>query len=383
MDKQTSNGNDPVGAVIAVILLTCVGASMFQVEPFFLGAVADSLGLNGRQIGLLAGVELAGAAIGSVAASFWVPHFNWRMVAFLSVTVVFAGNLWSATLTEFEPLLGLRFATGLLGQGTAYCVALAVINRMRNPERVFGLAIAAQVGLTMIFMLYLPRLISEFGAAGVLVPLAVFAACVLPLLSQIPKTGTRVEMAMDTASHRALAIVLLALAAQVVWYTGVGAVWAFIERIGAASQIEPAQIGSALALAMAAGLGGALLASAYGHRANRLAMFVLAMLLQIGALFALMHAGSWPVFAVAAMLFNASWNYALPFLLGIIVANDASGRFTVLLIAVQGAGVAIGPVVAGILSETVGLVAVSWFGIAACAVSAAVLLSTVLLRKAF
>ncbi|MCG8369441.1 MAG: hypothetical protein MJA32_02875 [Proteobacteria bacterium] len=361
----SSDSDRPV-TVTAAVLLMCAGVSMFQVEPLFLGVVAEQMTLSGGDLGILAGVELLGAALGSICAVFWVPHFDWRKVAFASLGVIVAGNLLSATAGQFHQLVTIRCLTGVFGQGTAYAVGLAVVSDMRNPERVFGITVACQVGLAMLAMVFMPPLIERWGAGGVLYPLAVFALLVLPFSSLLPAAVGGLERAGEGRGYDSPAPIVLALGTQVVWYLGVGAVWAFLERIGAASHIELADIGAALAIGMGVGILGALLASVVGSRCDQIRMYALAMIVQVAALLILANELSWVSFVVAVTLFNISWNFALPFLLGAIAAHDHSGRFTVLLIAAQGLGVAVGPVIAGVLSEVVGYAAICYFAIAAC-----------------
>ena len=371
--RATSPGTKSGGAMMlaAAILLACAGASMFQVEPLYLGAIAVAMGLDGGQIGMLAGVELGGAVLGSVAAVFWITRFDWRYVAAGALVVLAAGNLVSASIDDINTLMAVRFVTGLLGSGTVYAVSLAVIGHFSNPDRAFGFAVATMVVLTMVALFLLPMSISAWGDAGVLVPLALFAVAVLPAATRIPCGPATVVQEGASGDATPAFPVLLALAVQVVWYAGVGGVWAFIERIGTGSGIELAPIGSALAIGMGLGAAGALLASAISDRWGRLPMFTLAMLVQVVALYTLTTQLVWSTFLLAAIMFNVSWNFALPFLLGAIAARDPSGRFTVLIVAAQGLGVATGPVIAGFLISGSELAAVSYFGIAACAVSAA------------
>jgi predicted MFS family arabinose efflux permease len=360
--------NRPV-TILAVILLGCVGASMFQVEPMFLGAAAMAMGLDGAQLGWLAGVELIGAVLGSVVAVLWVSLINWRMVGFASLGVVVVGNLVSGVVDQLSHLMIIRFVTGFLGQGTIYAVALVVISEMRNPNRVFGLLVASQVGLTMIAMLLLPGLVENWGTRGVLVPLAAFALFAMLFVAKIPTRTTSLSDPTSEKNTETLFPVFVALGAQIVWYLGVGAIWAFIERIGSASQIELQGIGTALAIGTGISIAGALLASIMSGGPSRLKMYAFAMLVQVIALYMLAGPMTWMSFAIAITLFNLSWNFALPFLLGAIAAQDSTGRLTVLIVAAQGIGVALGPVIGGYLSLKLGLGAVSYFCILACIAS--------------
>lgn len=368
MRQQAENAANDPWAVLAVIALTCVGASMFQVLPLFLGAAADHLGFTTSEIGLLGGFELAGATLGSVAAVFWIRHLDWRKASVFALLAVAAGNLGSTLADGFFSLSIVRFVTGCLGAGSVYALTLAVIRDMQHPERVFGLAIAAQVGLTVVAMLVLPTWIARFGISGVLYPLAAMTVLVVPAVRKLPRQAKTPKLD-STAGFSSRAPVFVALAAQVVWYLGVGAIWAFVERMGIASGFSLAMVGKALAISTAIGMLGALSAALVGARWGRLPMYAAAILLQIAAVFVLPDVSSWLVFTAAVAMFQFAWNYALPYMLGAIAANDASGRYTVLIIAAQGTGVAVGPIAAGVLVQGGDLSAVACFGMLACAAS--------------
>ncbi len=374
-NSEQTDGNRPV-EVLAVILLACAGASIFLVEPLFLGTAADAMGLSHGQTGLLAGIELTGTAIGSVAAVFWIRHVNWRTAAYFSLGIIISGNFLSGTTDQLNDLFVIRFLTGLLGESTTLGIALMLISRMHNTDKLFGLVIASEVGLSVLAMLFIPGLIETGGISGVLTPLAVFAILVLAVVPGIP-VGVAERSRTDAEDETYLVFpVFLALGVLLVWSLGVGAVWAFIERIGSLAHIELAAVGTALAIGASVGLCGALLAVVAGKFWGRLPLFTLAMAGQITALLMLAKAVNWISFTLAVTLLSLSWNFALPFLLGTIAAYDKARRFIVLVIAAQGLGVAIGPLIAGHLSDRMGLAAVSYFGIVACIVSVCMLIAT-------
>lgn len=359
-------------AALAAVLLSCAGASMFIVEPLFLGAAADAMHLNEAALGWLAGAELLGAALGSFAAVYWVSRWPWRRVAATALLVIAAGNLISTQANSLQDLMVLRFLTGLAGQGTAFALALAIVARSPNPDRLLGLAVAAQVTLAMVGLVLMPGAIAVWGLAGVLLPLAAFALLLLPIVAAVPAGAGRNDAAPEPMPAPPPAVAL-GLLAQFAWYVGVGAVWAFVERMAAAAGIAPGPIGEALALGMGLGLAGALAAAALGGGRDRSLLFAVAMVLQAAALMMLDRPFGWWAFAVAITMFNVTWNFALPFLVGAIASADRSGRYTVLVVAAQGLGVAFGPVAGGHLATVGGLSAVVYLAVGCCVLGAALL----------
>jgi len=111
---------------------------------------------------------------------------------------------------------------------------------------------------------------------------------------------------------------IVGLGVQVLWYLGIGAVWAFVERIGSASGLDGPSIGSALAISMGVGIVGALLASIVGNRWGQLRVYSLALVGQAAGIYMLTTELTWLSFTVALIIFNLFWNLGGPFLLGAI-----------------------------------------------------------------
>ena len=75
-------------AKYTAVYLSMIGISAFLVLPLLVGAVADDLNLDASQIGYLAATELAGAAVSSVLALFWVRRANWRVAGSIALMIL-------------------------------------------------------------------------------------------------------------------------------------------------------------------------------------------------------------------------------------------------------------------------------------------------------
>ena len=111
----------------------------------------------------------------------------------------------------------------------------------------------------------------------------------------------------------------------------------------------PAQvIATDLAIGVAVGISGALLASWWGERYGRLGPIGASALMIVAAIVILAATGhSWPYLASAA-LYNFAWNLSLSYQYAAVHAADTTGRGIAITPAFHGAGAAAGPAVAAL-----------------------------------
>ena len=64
--------------VSGLIWLSLVSALIANIQPIFLGALADTFALGGRQLGFISGAELGGSCLASLSAAYWFPRFRLR-----------------------------------------------------------------------------------------------------------------------------------------------------------------------------------------------------------------------------------------------------------------------------------------------------------------
>lgn len=358
--ESSQVGVNRPSAVAAAILLSCIGAAMFLIQPVFLGAAADQFQLNASELGVLAGTELFGVVLASLLAIFWVRRLNWRVVAAGALTVIVLGNVVSSMQTTLQQLVLVRFLVGLFGSGTVYAVTIALLSDTRRPDRNFAFAVAAQVFMSVLAMIGMPYLTPEWGIGGVLIPLAALAILCLPALFWVPERGSKTADEIIRNMRTPRSLVFLALAVQLVWYVGVGGFWPFVERIGVASAFSAADVGEALAMSTALGLGGALFASWVGDGWGRFMLFLVAIAIQVITTSLLIGAKSWWLFVALFSAYQVLWNFAVPFVLGAVSRADVSGRFSVLIPVAQGLGLSIGALVAGALITRAGLASVGY-----------------------
>lgn len=336
------------GALAAGIALGVIGVAMYMVEPLYVGALADHLGLKPAELGLVVTSEAMAMMLASLSAPFWIHRINLRRTATIAISITAAGNLASSFLNDFFAFAIARFLIGLLGAGPAFTLAVRVIGETGDPDRGFGLVVAAQVAYSAVGLAVLPFIIERGGHIGVFVWIAAVALPVLFLVGRLPdEIGTSSGTETDSAETRIRAYPVLLLAVQVVWYLGLGAIWAFIERIASAMALEPREIGLALAVGMGLSLAGSAQAAWMGDRLGSRWQMPLMLVVHGLVYLSFLLKLTFAQFLVAMAVFNYSWNFALPYFLGAISRAEEGGRWTVLIPACQTIGVMIGPWMAG------------------------------------
>ncbi|MCC5794290.1 MAG: hypothetical protein JJT85_06075 [Chromatiales bacterium] len=333
--------------IAAAILLSCLGVLAVMLMPVLIGALVAG-GLADAQAGYIGAGEALGTALGCVLAAFWIHRVNWRLAGAFAALVVISGNLLTALVADFSLLLALRFLTGLLGGGTAFAVAMTVLGSTTQKDRNFAFAIAAQVMVGVLaFQLNIPRGI--WGLPGVVVPVAIFAGLILLTVPWVPARPALVAAGTETAASRPIpGLAWLALLTMLIWCTGLGAIWAFIQLIGERGGIDAVAVGQALGLSTLLGTSGALAASWLAGRVGRMGPVTLALLVQVAMLTILRGEMVWLQFLLTAATFQIFWNMIGPYMMGAIASADHTGRASVLIPAAQIGGFFVGPVLAGL-----------------------------------
>ena len=372
MGDAPQHSADSFASIATAIVLAAVAVTAFNVQPIYLGAMADHLGFSAGQLGTIAGLEVAGSALAGITATFWIRRLNWRRAALFALTVIVLGNTASIYVSDFSALTILRFLTGYFGMGTAFALSLAAIGDTSKVERNFSITIVFQVAIAMLGFLVLPGYIETAGVSAVFLPLGGFALLLAPAIRFLPASSRKsVDSGVAAATKTSIAV-WLALTCQCVWYLGLGGIWAFVERMGVAAGIGAESIGQALAVGLGLGILGAIAAALVSDRFGRAIPFTIAMLGQIFAIYLLSDLRGFSSLAIAIIVYNVTWNFALPYILAVAALADTGGRLVVLIATAQAAGITFGAMLGGAVIERFGLHAVLYQG-AALALAALVI----------
>lgn len=331
--------------VLGVLWIGFLGAYIGNIQPMFLGALADARALDAAQIGSLAGAELSGVALASLAASIWYPRANLRLVATFALMVAVVGNAATAWVLDATHLVALRFAIGFLGTGVLYALSFGLIGQSPHPDRLVALAVILQVVGMALSLAALPAILEHWQLPGMTTSIALVMLSGVFVLFVLPTRATAVEPGMGTGHLQLLPIGLLAC--MILFSMGLGGLWAFLERIGDSAGYSAQEVGNTLALGGLIGGLGAVAAFVLGLRYGRLLPLLVSLFAITVSSVVFTVASSWSGFLTAVLLFNFFWNFTLPYLMGAIAMADRSGRSMVVIPAAQGMGLALGPVLTG------------------------------------
>lgn len=334
-------------SIYTSLILGLGGIIIFVLLPIFVGACTEALNLDSRQTGLLASTDLLGFGLSSLSSILWARRVNWKFFGIAALALIIFANFMSIqSLGNFDLFLFFRFLCGI-GQGAALSIYAAHVGDTSNPEKYYAHFLIFQTASGVIGLSLLPRFIPEWGPSIILYTQNVLCliAMVLVVLWLPNKGLDRQEMQSNTKTNASLAAIL-SLLALMLFFVGQGGVWAYLERIGNAFGLEANFIGFSLSLALAGGFFGPLTATWLGNKMGRVFPLVLTAIGQIIALSILFTNWNPYTFTAAIIIYSFFWNFGLPYMIGILVGVDPSGRSILMANPVFAIGVSIAPIIA-------------------------------------
>ncbi|OED14642.1 MFS transporter [Burkholderia sp. A2] len=355
--------------LVALVVFAAVTPLLLLVAPAVAGQLATQLGLSASQIGTYFFIELGAFSLATVPSYLWLGRVDARRVAAFAIALFGAGNLLTALwMPGFAALLALRAVTAL-GGGSLMVLCMTSAATSKNSDRVYGLWVVGQLIAGAIGLFVLPHVFAAFGLRALYVALAALALLAAPLSRGFPSSlGTRTASARGDAPHMPRRFVVLAIGAVLTFYLAIGSVWTFASRAAAEAGLDPQSTGNVLAIASVMGIAGAALASCAGGRLARRAMLAAGYALLAASLVALAAMRDTAGYSAAIFTFKFAWTFVLPFILATVAQIDASGRLVATLNFVIGAGLAAGPLLAGLMLDAGGTMRVLFAAATAVAI---------------
>lgn len=361
-------------AIVTAVIISVVGVFGLMTQPMVVGVYADLLGFDYAAGGNVIIAEIAGGALASILAMFWINRVSWRLALGFALLCVAAGNFLVVSQTDAGVITAIRFAVGLFGQGTAFAIGISIIGSSADPDRNFGFVIAAQVAFGVLALATLRPLVDSLQSIGGMYwPLGVLALVAMAFIRFVP-TGPAQPAAHEAGQEKAsLALPVTGLIAMLIWCCGLGAIWTFVERIGVEGGLESALALRSLSISSAVAIAGALIAAALAARGvGRFLPVTIALLGQIAVAWFIKGELSWVELAIKASIFQVFWNMTGPFLMGAVAASDTGGKVAVLIPAAQTSGFFVGPAIAAQFMDSAGLSAANYTAIACCGIALAI-----------
>lgn len=347
--KQTA------AVILAASFASTIGGLPFNSLPILLGSLADTFGFELQSIGLLGSLCFAGYLVGTLSSVVLINRFCLRKTTlFCSLSSIFlliASSLSDATLQM--PLWGLiGFFAALMT-----CLGLRVIGQMTDKERALGVRQGIELGVTALVLFILPAyVINHYGYSGAAISLSVIIAILSLSVFWLPKNAHA-----DTTNHSIKTQLHIpgeawfALLVFLVFATGNIALWAFLERMGNAIALTPAQMGTVFAVLKLLGGAAAFSVALVGARLGLRIPYILVLgTLAIGLylmwLSFVNQSNQFVLFALGAWIWEVGFTWGCVFQTAAVARLDDKGRAIMLIPAAFGLSAMIGPALGGWLA---------------------------------
>lgn len=344
----------------AILLLAAVTPAPAVLGPLLVGAYVTNLGFTVQDAGYLIASELIGAALSTFSTLYFIGRVGWHKILYVSISIIIVGyvissGLISISMAPKEVLIPVRFISGL-ALGTVMTMTIVVSGMTKDQERAFGYWSLGQIIFAVVGFAVLPQVFPVIGVKGFFLIMAAVMALLLLPVRFMPPVGTEEhKQGLKSLPSEAKRLVPLGLLALLFFYTAIGGVWAYVERIGDAAKLEPDFIGYTLSVASLFGVAGAGAATWLSTRFGRLLPAVIGYtVIGVGMLlvFGLQSA---VLYAISSLVFKFGWWFTSPYLLANMTNLDPSGRTAIFTNFVVACGMGLGPAVAAtILSMTQG-----------------------------
>lgn len=284
------------------------------------------------------------------------------------------GDILAALSAGYEQLAAARVVAGL-GEGCVLVVMAAATAATRVPDRLFAIGFS----LTMTVATLLLRALSVFTEDGqsefffyLFGFIAFIGLVVTPFLPAHAVRGQHRTHGSGKQPTQPHAIVgpAGALAANLLFWIGIGAIWPMMALIGAGQGVGVATVNDALATAMIIGIGAGFFAGWLGLRLGRIAPLLCGTAGLVAVMLSLPASGP-ELFGLLTGAFVIVWVITQPYFLGLAAEADPAGRTAGFAMTMQYAGLAVGPMLFGLAGQGGGTRVAVAAGVAASMVAAA------------
>ncbi|SDA66932.1 MFS transporter [Mesorhizobium qingshengii] len=343
-------GNPTSGQLASALWIGSVGLLILGLQPVLLGALYTEGHISGDGLALVATAEMIAIAIGSaiVAMLLSAHKIRWKSAALLLLLAL--ANVWTAYAAGANTLMAARALAGL-AEGGLVAVATELIARSRRAERIGGYFVTmqtlAQCALALLLALYV---IPAAGSAGGFIVLAI--VCVASLVVAFIVPADYADLPKDENLANMLTVPsITALLSVFCYFMFFGAVWAFLEPLGAQFGIDGRTVGLIVSASLAVQVLGATTATVFEARIDyRLAITAIGAV-ALACSLVLASGPGLTTFWVAALVMGFILLFIVPYQIRLAITADETRTAVLLVPAAQLFGLAIGPIAASLLID--------------------------------
>lgn len=339
--------------LFAIFIFAAIGPFILLSAPVIAQQVAVEWQLTPSQVGTFFFVELGVMSLATIPAYFWAKKIAFKQAALISALIFIIGNIVSIFAKSFDMLLIAR-AIAALGGGSLMIITMTSCSLTSHPDRTYGLWILGQVVLGALALFFLPQFFPFGGLKIAFGFMIVVAFIALPFYRYFADFIIEKKPAVADAASSNKLLGILSVVATLIFYIAIGGVWTFISSIGAHAKIDMNFVNSILAISTIVGILGCFLPSILGGKINRKFALIFGYGLFFISLIMLLNQISNNNFVFAVIAFKFTWMFTIPFILATVGSLDSSGKLMNTVNLAIGAGLALGPVVAGKIIENTG-----------------------------
>lgn len=371
MSTEWVAGNPTRANMWAALWVGSVGLLSLGLQPILLGALLTEERVNFDQLALAATVEILAIGVGSILSAFFLLGSGAiRLKASIFLVLTAAFNFATAATDGPMAVIVTRALAGL-AEGGLVAFAVELIARSRHPGRVGGYFVTLQTLAQACIAVFLALwIVSRWGAAGGFGTMAIVSIASLGAVLLLPERYGALPQPVDqSTSGLWRPAPLIALLAIFSFYMFLGALWAFLEPLGADAGITADIVGLMVSVSLVAQILGATIATAIEARLPfRPVLAVAGFLAMLIALAISLHPPAL-IFWALAMAIGFIWLFVVPFQIRMAVDADASRGAALVVPAAQLFGAALGPAGASAFVESGSSVGVAYFAAASAAAS--------------
>lgn len=358
----------------AVFLIGFSSAGLLALKPLIVGALITDYHFSAPQAGFVAGIEMAGIGIAAFIVAALGGGWNRRLVILIGATLGILGSVAPVMSDAYIPILLSRFMAGI-GCGLIASIVLAVIGTTRDPDRSFGLYYMTSYASAALLVPAGIWTLAHFNVAGAYILLALVLLVVFVMVHRVPTTftGLREDGEQHALPPFPMMAAVLSLGLSLLFWIGLGGVWAFVERLGVQAGLDRTSVSGVLSVYPLASIAGALTASLLHTRFGRAPFLVASLAFAIISVAMVGWASTITVFTLGVLIFSFIWPLFLAYMGGAMAVLDPAGRVVAMSVTSQTIGMAVGPAIAGVLAGIFGYVAIAIMGLVCFALAFAML----------
>lgn len=299
----------------------------------------------------MASTDSIGLALATFIFSIFIKKLNFRKVLLAGVVIAVVGNVLSTFTQDFLVLCFIRSVTGL-GEGLIVAVGISAIGMTNNPNRWFGFYTASIVVVQAIGIALVPIIYEQLSLEGVFIAMALFYLVPMLVINFLPHKSDdyKVEQGSDTHKDKQPNKLLnLGLLGLLFFYMGIGGVWTYISLMGTSADLTLSFVSQALAIAMIAGLLGALFFAFIGENGKHTGLLFISLVVMSLSLWVLNEGLTETRYFAALCAFSFFWSIAGARLFAVISDVDHSGKYISAAQTMLGVGFILGPILASML----------------------------------